>query len=105
MKMYTIDGTEVSVVKKIEEGYLAKLIYSYNGYSEEDEGEIEEICNQVNFYEKLYEKPPTEKYAKEVQDLIAERDALNKEIEELENKKKKLEQIQQDSSNKFINIT
>jgi hypothetical protein len=84
MKMYTIDGTEVSVVKKIEEGYLAKNIYHYNGYNEEDEGEVEELCNEVNFYEKLYETPPTVKYAKEVQELITKRDALNKEIEALQ---------------------
>lgn len=87
MKMYTIDGIEVSVVKKIEEGYLAKQIYSYNGYEEDDEAEIEEICEQVVFYEKLYEKPLTEKYAKEVSTLISEKDKLETEISELKNLK------------------
>lgn len=78
--MYTIDGTEVFVVKKIEEGYLAKMVYHYNGYEDEAEEEAEEICEQVNFYEKLFEQPPTEKYAKEVHNLITQRDTLHKEI-------------------------
>jgi len=82
--MYTIDGTEVSVVKKIEEGYLANPVYSYyNSYDDEDQSEIEEMSNEVIFYEKLYEKPPTEKYLKEVIDLKEEAERLNSEILEL----------------------
>jgi len=81
-KMYTIDGMEVSVVKKIEDGFLAKQIYVYNGY-EEDEGEVEEVSEQIIFYDKLYEKPLTEKYAKEVSALISEKDKLETEISNL----------------------
>lgn len=81
--MYTIDGTEVFVVKKIDDGYLAKQIYGYNDYFDEDESETEEMCEQVVFYEKLYEKPLTEKYAKEVSDLISEKDNLETEISNL----------------------
>ena len=80
--MYTIEGVEVFVVKKIEEGYLAKLIYCYNGY-DEDEDEIDEMCEQVVFYEKLYDKPLTEKYANEVNTLISEKDKLELEISNL----------------------
>jgi len=83
MKMYTQDGTEVSVVKKIEEGYLAKVIY-YTGFDEEDyDEEAEDICEQITFYETLYEKPPTEKFAKEVKDLKEEAEKLSSEISEL----------------------
>lgn len=80
MKMYTLEGMEVELVKKIEDGYLAKMVYSR--YYEEDE-EIEELCNQITFYEKLYETAPTEKYAKEVSDLTIQRDSLHKEISDL----------------------
>lgn len=93
MKMYTIDGTEVFVVKKIEDGYLAKQIYSNNGYDEEDEVEIEEICEYVVFYEKLYEKPLTEKYAKEVSTLISEKDKLEIEISNLKRLKSEEEYL------------
>jgi len=94
--MYTIDGTEVSVVKKIEEGYLAKLIYSYNDYHEgdgENESELEEVCEQVAFYEKLYENPPTEKYAKEVSVLLSERDKLETELSNLKKLKSEEEYL------------
>lgn len=91
--MYTIDGTEVLVVKKIEEGYLAKQIYSYNGYDEDNEEEIEEMCEQVVFYEKLYEKPLTEKYAKEVSDLISEKDKLESDISNLQRLKREEEYL------------
>lgn len=100
MKMYTIDGVEVSVVKKIEEGYLAKMVYHYNGYIEEDEDEIGEICDQINFYEKLYEKPPIEKYAKEVNSLIAEREELESKISALK-KLKSDEEFLLNKINKF----
>lgn len=91
--MYTIDGTEVFVIKQIEDGYLAKQIYSYNGYHEEDEGEIEEMCEQIGFYEKLYEKPLTEKYAKEVNALILEKDKLEIEISNLKRLKSEEEYL------------
>lgn len=80
--MFTIEGTEVQVVRKLEDGYLAKLVYSYNGY--EDEDELEAICDQIVFYDNLYENPPTEKYAKEIGVLIKERDALSEEIGKLQ---------------------
>jgi hypothetical protein len=90
MKMYTLEGMEVEVVKKIEEGYLAKMIYSR--YWEEDE-EVEEICNQVTFYEILYETAPTEKYADEVKRLIDTKNNLEKQVTELINKKRNEEAL------------
>jgi len=89
--MYTIDGTEVLVVKKIEEGYLAKPIY-YQNWDDEDD-EIEEACEQVVFYEKLYEKPLTEKYAKEVNMLITEKNKLELEISNLKRLKSEEEYL------------
>jgi hypothetical protein len=81
--MYTQDGTEVMVVKKIEDGYLAKIIY-YTGIDEDDyDDEIEDVCEQVVFYEKLYENPPTEKLSKEVKELKSEIESLSSKISEL----------------------
>ena len=98
--MYTIDGTEVFVVKKIEDGYLAKQIYYYNGHEEEDESDIEEMSEQIVFYEKLYEKPFTEKYAKEVNLLTEEKNKLEKAIADLR-KLKSEEEYLLNKINKF----
>lgn len=83
MKMYTIDGNEVFVVKKIEDGYLAKIIYCYNGYDSEDDNELEAICNEIVFYDQLFEQPPTHKYADEVKKLKKEIDSLHETIRKL----------------------
>src|SRR5690348_5668183 len=80
MKMYTLEGMEVELVKKIDEGYLAKMVYSR--YYEDDE-EIGEMCNQITFYENLYETAPTEKYADEVKRLIDTKNNLEKQVSEL----------------------
>ncbi len=83
MKMYTDDGSEVYVVKKIEEGYLAKIIY-YTGSDEDDyDEEAEAICDQIVFYETLYDKPPVIKLAKQVKDLKDEVELLSSKISDL----------------------
>lgn len=86
MKMYTLEGMEVQLVRKIDEGYLAKM--SYSNYYNEDDEEIEELCSHITFYEKLYKIAPTEKYAVEVKALATERDNLETEINKLKELKR-----------------
>lgn len=81
MKMYTKDGAEVLLFKKIEDGYLAKQIY-YNSIDDEGE-EIDNVQEEILFYEKLYHNPPTEKLAKEVEVLKKEAEILSSKITEL----------------------
>ena len=100
MKMYTIEGAEVLLVKKIEEGYLAKPLYSYDGYDDETEEEIAEMSEQIVFYEKLYENPLTEKYEKGITDLISEKEKLENEISVLK-KLKSEEEYLLNKINKF----
>lgn len=88
MKMYTRDGQAVEVTKKIEDGYLAKIIYE--GYSEDfDQGEEPDysLGEQIIFFAELFEIPQTEAYALEVKKLKEEADALRGVIADLKAQK------------------
>lgn len=78
MEMYTKEGQEVRMIKKIEDGYLAKEIY---GWSDEEGEEIE--SEQTVFYSELFEKPLIKKYSDEVTKLKQTTKDLNDEIHQL----------------------
>ena len=83
MKMYTQDGQEVELVKKIEEGYLAKLVY-YGGSFDYDYNEDTVIIDDdIQFFTILFDSAPTEKYEKRVEELKKEADTLDYKINEL----------------------
>lgn len=87
--MYTKDGQTVEVVKKLEEGFLAKVIYE-DFSSDDEDGDFESKWvteDRITFFESLYDRPMTEAFAKEVTDLRAEADKLSNDIAELREQK------------------
>lgn len=86
-KGYREHGQEVIIVKKVEEGYLVR------GLLDSGEGEIE---GEIEFREKIYSSPPTEKLA---DDILR----LNMEIAELR-KKKSEEQASLNKANTIPNF-
>jgi len=80
--MYTIDGQSVEVVKKIEDGYLAKMVYE--SYSEDSEDYEEVVSDQVLYFPNLFDKPVIEKYADEVKKLKAQETELALSIDRLQ---------------------
>lgn len=81
--MYTQDGQEVELVRKIDEGYLAKLVYCNDDFDDNYDDDSDFIDDDIHFFTILFESAPTEKYAKEVEKLKAEADALDVKINEL----------------------
>ena len=94
--MYTPDGIAVKMEKKIEGGYLARIIYDqmdYGDYDEDDEDAEPMITeygagDQLMFYPELSEHPLTLQYAKEVADLQKEAIRLSNEISDLREQKR-----------------
>jgi hypothetical protein len=72
---YLADGREIEVIKKIEDGYLVKQTWQFHGEGDEEDDD-KEFTGEIEFFPKVYNKPPTEKLAAEVI-------ALNKEIHSL----------------------
>lgn len=79
--MFTVDGQAVEVVKKIEEGYLAKMVYE--SYSDDNEDYEEVTADQVLYFDRLFEKPVLEKYAEEVKQLKAQETELALSVDRL----------------------
>jgi hypothetical protein len=81
MKMYTHDGQAVEVVKKIEDGYLAKLIYEdySEDFDEEDDPDYS-LGEQIVFFAELFEAPQTFAYALEVKKLKDEAEKIRIDI-------------------------
>lgn len=80
--MYTTAGEQVCVISKLDNGFLAKKVFGYAG---EDEDEFPEaLSEETFFYETLLPSAPTEKYAKEVQDLMNEKEVLENDIYKLQ---------------------
>jgi len=93
MKMYTVDGQEVELVKKINEGYLARLVYC-DDYDDEGLSEDDEfVDDDIHFFKNLYDNAPIEKYAKEVSELKIQTEKLKKQISELASKKRSEESL------------
>ncbi len=80
MKKYTADGREVSVVKKLEEGFLVKEIY----WNHDEDGEDEILSETTVYHESLFDTPPTEKYAAVVEELKKEAEELDGKISALQ---------------------
>jgi hypothetical protein len=85
MNKYTQEGTEVIVVKEINEGYLCKIIYGY--YNDDDDDESEITSDQIVFIEKLFDQPPREKFEKGIQELLKEKSRIEEEIFQLKKTK------------------
>jgi len=86
MKKYLMDGREVQVKQQVENGYLYQFVYT----DEHDEYLIDDV---VHFAETLYDKPPTERFYKEIEDLqeeIVELERKRREISELKRKEESL---------------
>lgn len=78
--MYTVDGQEVHVKEEAGTGYLGCHVYSY-------EDDMEPQFGQIQFFKKeeLYEKPPIEKYNKEISGLKQEITWLKQKRKEIQN--------------------
>src|SRR5580693_9358945 len=90
MKMYTAEGQVVEMIKKLDQGYLGKIMYE-EYRSEDEEGDFEMECvadDKILFFDTLYEKPLTEAYATEVKKLKSEISKLHQEIDDLGNTKR-----------------
>lgn len=83
--MYTIQGEEVELVKKLEQGYLAKMIYTWHC---EDEEEDPEVCDEIRYFENLFDSPPVEKISKEIIELTKKRDEAEEELGKIRELKK-----------------
>jgi hypothetical protein len=90
MKKYTKEGEEIFVIKAIDGGFLGKKIY-YTPEGEDENYEPEEdeceLGNEVLFFEQLFDKPLTIKYASDVNALLAQQEKIQNEINDLLSKK------------------
>ncbi len=83
--MYTIDGEEVELFKEIEDGFLAKPIFSEYNWEDEDDGEeVKSVSDKINFYPILFKNPPIERFADDIVKLKKEANKISEEIGELE---------------------
>lgn len=88
--MYTPEGVVVVVTKILEEGYLGSVLYSYDEPIDIDY--IDDDCiGKIEYFEKLYPKPLTAHLSDAIVKLRAQRDEIEKEVDELDQKRQGME--------------
>lgn len=100
--MYTKDGAEVRVIRKIEEGYLAQYVYQRD---EEHEGYYTELSDQVILFSELFEKAPTQKYADEVTALQIKANGLKETITSLKEEIRGIKYVKAQEENTIKTIS
>lgn len=79
--MYTINGEEVRVIEKTKNGFLGKRVLDdleceeYNEFFEQEQ--------QVEYFESLFTKAPTQKLEEEVKKLTTAKETLQAEVAQL----------------------
>ena len=75
---YLIGGEEVHLQEKLESGYLVRRVLYAD--LDEEEGEPEEAEGNIEFVDKVFDSPPTEKLHSEVLELTKKKELLESEL-------------------------